>query len=97
MRMLALAVFTLALPVSTIAASGSRAFASPSADYHDAVRRADKDYDAANRRCEVLGLKERNLCRNDSTLARRAAIAEAQTRQEGASWNLRPQQAISRR
>jgi hypothetical protein len=69
-----LAALSLGLSFSTMAAT----HASP--EYDDAVRRADKDYEAANRRCEVLGLDQRKLCQNDSAAARRAAVVEAQQR-----------------
>jgi hypothetical protein len=95
--MLAAALFGLGVPAATMAADGSHASASTNAEYSDAVRRADKDYDAANRRCEVLGMKERNLCRHDSTLARRAAVAEAQAREKETTWNIRPPPTTSRR
>ena len=77
---LATAVLGPGVPASAMAANGSHAGARASAEYRDAVRRADKDYDAANRRCEVLALDERDLCRHDSTVARRAALAAAQAR-----------------
>jgi hypothetical protein len=80
-RMLAAVVFGLALPASTTAANGSPAGARMSIEYRQAVDRADRDYMAANGRCEVLGMDERKLCRHDSTLARRAAIVEAHDRQ----------------
>ncbi len=63
-----------------MAANGSHAGTRVNAEYRDAVRRADKDYDEANRRCEGLAIDERVLCRNDSTRARRAAVAEAQAK-----------------
>ncbi len=77
---IALAAVLLGPGASAMAANGSHAGTRVSAEYRDAVRRADKDYDEANRRCEVLAIDERNLCRRDSTLARRAAIAEARTK-----------------
>jgi hypothetical protein len=97
--MLAAALFGLGVPAATVAADGSRASASTNAEaeYGDAVRRADKDFEAANRRCEVLGMEQRNLCRHDSTLARRAAIAEAQAREKETTWNTRAQPTTSRR
>ena len=78
---LAAAILGLGLHASTMAANGSHAGARMSPEYSHAVDRADRDYEAANRRCEVLGMDERKLCRHDSTLARRAAIVEAQDRQ----------------
>lgn len=95
--MLVAALFGLGVHLPTMAANGSDAGASASAEYSDAVRRADKDYEAANRRCEVLGMKERNLCRRDSTLARRAAVAEAQAREKETTWSTRAQPTTSRR
>lgn len=100
-RMLAAAVFSLALPASTMAANGSNPAARTSAEYRQAVDQADKDYEAANRRCEVLGMDARKLCVHDSAVARGAAIIEAQARrsqaaQEPDRWNIRPQAATSR-
>ena len=74
---IALAAILLGPVASATAAGGPQPGAGANAEYRDAVRRADKDYDAANRRCEVLAIDERNLCRYDSTRARKAAIAEA--------------------
>ena len=78
--MLAAAIVGLGRPASLIAADGPRPAARGSAEYNEAVDRANRDYEAANRRCEVLAIEERKLCRRDSTLARRAAIAEALAR-----------------
>jgi hypothetical protein len=79
--MLATAALVSGLPASADTANGSRAGTrGNAAEYRDALRRADKDYDEANRRCEVLAIAERVLCRNDSTRARRAAAAEARAK-----------------
>jgi hypothetical protein len=83
--MLAAAVFGLALPASATAANGSNPAARTSAEYRDAVRVADKDYEAANRRCEVLATTARKLCVHDSAVARGAAIIEAQARRSPAA------------
>jgi hypothetical protein len=77
---LAAVILSLSLPAATTAANGSNAGARMSPEYARAVNRADKDYEAANRRCEVLGMDQRKLCQRDSTLARRAAVIEAQPR-----------------
>jgi hypothetical protein len=74
--LLAAAVLGLALPASTMI--GSNPGLRMSAEYSHAVDRADKDYETANRRCEVLGMDERKLCQHDSTVARSAAMVEAQ-------------------
>jgi hypothetical protein len=79
-RMPAAAVFCLALPASVTAANGSNPAARTSAEYREAIDRADKDYAAANRRCEVLAMRERKLCVHDSAVARGAAIIEAQAK-----------------
>ncbi|HZR70516.1 MAG TPA: hypothetical protein VFB01_15850 [Burkholderiales bacterium] len=79
--MLATAALVSGLPASADTANGSRAGSRENAaEYRDALRRADKDYDQANRRCEVLAIDERVLCRNDSARARRAAVAEARAK-----------------
>jgi hypothetical protein len=78
--MLAAAILGLGLPASAIAANGSNPAARTSPEYRHAVDRADKDYEAANRRCEVLGIGERKLCVHDSERARGAAIIEAQAK-----------------
>jgi hypothetical protein len=75
-RMLAAALFGLGVPASTTAADGSNPAARTSAEYRDALDRADRDYARANRRCEVLPITERKLCVSDSARAREAARAE---------------------
>ncbi len=79
---LAASLVSLGLFASVMAANGSRTAARTSAEYGHAVDQADKDYEAANRRCEVLKIDERKLCRHDSEIARRAALAEAQERRD---------------
>jgi hypothetical protein len=74
------AVFGLGAPASATAANGSNPAARTSAEYREAIDRADRDYAAANRRCEVLGMRERKLCVHDSAVARGAAIIEAQAK-----------------
>ena len=81
LRILAAAVFGLGVSGAAMAANGSHAGARMSTEYDEAVSRADRDYEAANRRCEVLGMDERKLCQHDSTVARRAAVTEAQSLQ----------------
>jgi len=78
--MLATAALVPGLSASAETANGSRAGTRGNAEYRDAVRRADKDYDEANRRCEVLAINERVLCRSDSTRARSAAVAETRAK-----------------
>jgi hypothetical protein len=79
-RMLSAALLGLVVPASAMAANGSNPPARTSAEYREAVDRANKDYAAANRRCEVLGMRERKLCVHDSAVARGAAIIEAQAK-----------------
>ena len=79
---LAATVFSLGLIASVVAANGSRTAALVNGEYSHALSRADKDYEAANRRCEVLKIDERKLCRRDSEIARRAAVAEARERRD---------------
>ena len=77
---LAAAVLGLVVPASATAANGSNPVARTSAEYREAIDRADRDYAAANRRCEVLGMRERKLCVHDSAVARGAAVMEAQAK-----------------
>jgi hypothetical protein len=78
MRMLVATLFGLGSAASAMAANGSRVFALMGDEYNEAVSRADRDYETANRRCELLKIDERNLCRRDSLLVRRAAVVEAE-------------------
>jgi hypothetical protein len=78
--MLASTFIGLNVSVSATAANGANPVARTTAEYREAIARAEKDYAAANRRCEVLRMSERKLCVHDSAVARGAAIIEAQSR-----------------
>jgi hypothetical protein len=78
LQALAAALLGLGLAASVSAANGSAHHTRTSSEYNEAVKQAYKDYESANRRCEVLGIDERILCRRDSLAARRTAIEKAQ-------------------
>jgi hypothetical protein len=77
---LAAAAFAVALPASAMAANGSNPAARTTLEYRQAIARAEKDYAAANRGCEVLRTDERKLCAHDSAVTRGRAIIEAQSK-----------------